>query len=246
MSLLAKVRLLVVDDDQDLLETYVLLLTNLGFTVSSAANGKIAWELMQTQDFDIVFTDIKMPVMTGVDLLKKIRQRDPSSPSVMLTSGYSDFANDVLFSLGANGFLAKPVGALSIREALNRSLLQKEHLWAQPAAFNVVSTVAKRFSSFEEMIDGGEVRFGNGGFYIRQTVPGAAAQSYIKFTLTFDDQESFPKIEGSGLIQWVHLMDSEGRGKGLGIEIKFLQPACRAALCAWLKEQKIAAFIPMV
>jgi CheY-like chemotaxis protein len=87
MDGLANKRILVVDDNPDLLEMYHELLTILGVRAEVASDGKIAWEILQSGTFDAVFSDIKMPVMDGVELLKKIRARDRTSPCVLITSG---------------------------------------------------------------------------------------------------------------------------------------------------------------
>ena len=80
----SKVRFLVVDDNLDILEAYTGLLRILGLVVETAVDGSVAWHKLQNSDFDIVLSDVRMPVMDGVELLKKIRERNGQSPCVIL------------------------------------------------------------------------------------------------------------------------------------------------------------------
>ncbi len=245
MNPLAKIRILVVDDSLELLETYASLMRSLGFTVETAANGKIAWEMLQTSEYDVVFSDIRMPEMNGVELLQNIRRRDRTSPCVLMTSGFSDFPADVLFHLGANGFMAKPTGAQSLKEAMMRAFLKTEDLWKQPAKMISMGKLAKRYPSFEDMTSSGEVRFGNGGFCMKQSSIGVKVHEAVNFSFTFQNHVPFQSIEGTGIVQWVHLVDSPERQKGVGVEIKHLTDECRDRLCDWIRSQQFETFIPM-
>lgn len=245
MTSLANVQVLVVDDNEDLLEAYAGLLKTLGFSVATALNGLLAWEQIQVTDFDIVFTDIRMPVLDGVGLLKKIRGRSVISPCVLMTSGFTDYPADTLFDLGANGFLAKPVGAASIKDALQRALLKPEDLLKPPAKMIAAEKMSRNFKSFDELIASGEIRFGNGGFAIRQSNPSATVHSAVNFKFTFDEPCLIGTIEGTGLVQWVHVVDSIERKKGVGVEFKHLKDGCRNELCAWIRKQKFEPFIPI-
>jgi CheY-like chemotaxis protein len=245
MTSLANVQVLVVDDNEGLLEAYAGLLKTLGFSVATAVNGQLAWEQIQVRDFDIVFTDIRMPALDGIELLKKIRGRSKILPCVLMTSGFTDYPADILFHLGGNGFLAKPVGAATIKDALQKALTKPEDLLKIPAKMIATDKINRNFKSFKTLIESGEVRFGNGGFAIRQTNPSAKVQSAVNFKFTFDEPCSIGTIEGTGLVQWVHLVDSSERKKGAGVEFKHLTDGCREELCAWIRKQQFESFIPI-
>lgn len=240
------IRILLVDDNLDLLDAYQGLLDAYGFSVTTALNGLAAWDTFQSKEFATVFTDIRMPIMDGVGLLKKIRAANKTSPCVLMTSGHSDYPPDLLYHLGANGFLAKPVGGPSIRDALTRSLLRVEDLWSHPVKQPPVQRMVRKYTSFSEMIRSGEVRFGNGGFYVWQANPvSAVLHAIVNFHFTFELPGQIEQIEGAGLVQWVCFADSAERKRGVGIEFKFLADHCREKLCSWIRQQQFASFIPM-
>ena len=226
--------------------TFVHLFESMGFVVQIALNGKIAWDLMQTTEFDLVLTDIKMPIMNGVELLKKIRTRDRVKPAVFVTSGYSDYPADVLFQLGANGFMAKPCGASSMRDVLTRGFLKREDLWKGSESLVATERIAKKFETAPNQTESGEILFGNGGFAIKQNSIPAKALSTVAFSFTFGKNDAFEKLEGLGTVQWVHLVDSPERKRGMGIEIRHLKNDCRDKFCKWISSQNFEAFIPIL
>ena len=78
--------ILVVDDEQIIRESLSFILKKEGYDVEEAANGKDALAKHSANPFDIIITDIEMPEMKGVDLLKQIRQRTPQTLVVIITA----------------------------------------------------------------------------------------------------------------------------------------------------------------
>ncbi len=103
-------RILVVDDDQDNRDILARRLERQGCGVGVAANGREAVRLVETQRFDLILLDLKMPGMDGLEVLHRIRAKWPVSvlPVIMLTA--KDSSGDVIEALrhGANDFLTKP------------------------------------------------------------------------------------------------------------------------------------------
>ena len=89
-------RILVVEDDQDILQLNTAVLSQAGYLVETAANGAIAWDLLQLETFDLLVTDNEMPGMTGVELLKKLRADRMVLPIIMATGAEprEEFARD--------------------------------------------------------------------------------------------------------------------------------------------------------
>jgi DNA-binding response OmpR family regulator len=79
-------RILVVDDDEDIRLLNVEILTNSGYTVDTAADGAIAWDALQLNDYDLLLTDYNMPKVNGLNLIKKLRAACVAMP-VILASG---------------------------------------------------------------------------------------------------------------------------------------------------------------
>jgi len=104
-----KLQVLVIDDDAVVGRSFDRVLSGKGYEVSTALNGEQALETMENTDFDVVFTDIKMPGMDGLEVTERIKARCPWTPVVVIT-GYGTQANEVRASvLGANGFVRKPL-----------------------------------------------------------------------------------------------------------------------------------------
>jgi len=100
-------RVLIVDDDHDLAEGLAELLSMHGHKVEIAGNGKEAVDIYDRTDFDIVFMDVRMPVMSGVDSFFAIRRLRPTAKIVMMT-GFQEPTVARTLDAGALGLLYKP------------------------------------------------------------------------------------------------------------------------------------------
>ena len=121
---LAKLRILVVEDDDDMRESLGRILGRAGYQVQVARDGSEAITVLQTQPFHLVLTDLVMPRMGGLELLREIRRRERDVPVVFLTAFGKPATFAEAMDLGAVGFITKPFHAHSllavIREAIDR------------------------------------------------------------------------------------------------------------------------------
>jgi CheY-like chemotaxis protein len=105
----AKLQVLVIDDDAVVGRSFDRVLTDKGYQVSTVLSGEEALDTMNDHDFDVVFTDIKMPGMDGLEVTERIKARCPWTPVVVIT-GYGTEENEARASvLGASGFVRKPL-----------------------------------------------------------------------------------------------------------------------------------------
>src|ERR1043165_3330491 len=103
--------ILLVEDDEAVRQVYSRLLKRDGFGVLLAQNGLEAMEVFEHADVDLVLSDIGMPDMNGVDLLKALRLRDLDVPVILMTGNPQlDSATEAV-ALGALRYLTKPVDA---------------------------------------------------------------------------------------------------------------------------------------
>jgi len=79
-------RILVVDDDADIRRLNVEVLADSGYEVDAAEDGVEAWHALNTESYDLLITDNHMPMVTGLELIKKLRTEDKMMP-VILVSG---------------------------------------------------------------------------------------------------------------------------------------------------------------
>jgi CheY-like chemotaxis protein len=98
--------ILVVDDDPDLREFLRLMLTSMGFDVTSAANGREALDDMEGHDPDLILLDMKMPVMDGWEFCRALEGRDARPPVVVLTAAPDPAGRAA--EVHAEGWLGKP------------------------------------------------------------------------------------------------------------------------------------------
>jgi putative nucleotidyltransferase with HDIG domain len=123
---------LVVDDEKSICDILSQYLQKIGYQVTSARTGEDALQVIGRETIDMVLSDIKMPGMSGVDLLKQIKERNRSVP-VLLTTGFPtlDTAIEAL-KLGAYDYLTKPFHLEEIGEKIKRALasrrLEEENL----------------------------------------------------------------------------------------------------------------------
>ena len=101
--------ILIVEDEQVLRESLASLLESEGYEVVTAANGREGYDLILSRPVDIVLTDVRMPEMDGMSLLRHLRQVAPETPVIMLTAfGSVETAVDAM-KAGAVDYLIKPV-----------------------------------------------------------------------------------------------------------------------------------------
>lgn len=102
-------KILVVDDEDIIRDSLFYILEKEGYEVRKAENGKIAYNMMLENHFDLVITDIEMPVMKGTELLEKIKTLDVQTSVIIITAfGSLDTAITALRN-GASDYILKPV-----------------------------------------------------------------------------------------------------------------------------------------
>ncbi len=113
---------LFVDDEKDICDVLSISLSDLGYKVYTAQNGQEALRIIQEVSPPIVLTDIRMPVMDGIELLRRIKSQFPETEVVMVTGhGDMDLAIESLKN-EATDFIVKPIKDEALEIALNRAL----------------------------------------------------------------------------------------------------------------------------
>jgi signal transduction histidine kinase/FixJ family two-component response regulator len=113
--------LLLVDDEEDIREVLGMLLADFGYRVLTAENGEEALRVFRKERPPIVLSDIKMPIMDGIDLLRAIKREDAETEVIMVTGhGDMDLAIESL-KLEATDFITKPINEDALEIALKRA-----------------------------------------------------------------------------------------------------------------------------
>lgn len=116
-------KILIVDDFSTMRRIVKNLLNDLGLTnTQEADDGKTAWPMLESGDFDFVVTDWNMPGMTGIDLLRQIRGNPKTAklPVLMVTAEAQRNQIIEAAQAGVNGYIIKPFTAATLKEKLDK------------------------------------------------------------------------------------------------------------------------------
>ncbi|MCL4253083.1 MAG: response regulator transcription factor [Anaerolineae bacterium] len=120
--------ILVVDDEGANRYSVSKTLQKVGYVVSEAANGEEALDMITRQAFDVVLTDIRMPGIDGIELLRRIREHAPEVIVILMTA-YATLGNAVeALRLGAHDYLIKPSSSADIRQSVARGVERARNL----------------------------------------------------------------------------------------------------------------------
>ena len=115
-------RILLVDDHDATRETLTELIRDLGHAVRAAANQAEAVKLVDSQKFELVLTDLKLPDGSGLEVMRRRKQASPETPVVMIT-GHATIENAVEATrMGAYEYLTKPVDLNRLRIVISNAL----------------------------------------------------------------------------------------------------------------------------
>ena len=121
-----KKRILIVDDDPKICETLLDILEEEGYEVVTACDGKNALEKIRIGTFNLVITDIKMPIMDGMALLKEIEKSHAKIEVIVITSYGNQGQQVEAARLGAYEYLHKPLNLDQLKNIIARALQMQE------------------------------------------------------------------------------------------------------------------------
>jgi two-component system response regulator AtoC len=114
-------RVLVADDEADILEVLQDRLEAIGFTVVTAQTGLEALRKITSDRFDGIFLDVKMPEMSGVEVLEEVRKRDIKIPIIIITSSTSREVAVESIAKGADAYILKPFEWEELKEKIENA-----------------------------------------------------------------------------------------------------------------------------
>ena len=120
----SSLKILVVDDDVLNRRLMKVLLTHEGYQVDLASNGEEAFDAIKYQQFDIVFMDLRMPVMDGLEASRRIREWEDGGQHtfiVGLTASYLPEEGEKMFEAGIDNYISKPFQMEHIQRMLSYS-----------------------------------------------------------------------------------------------------------------------------
>jgi DNA-binding NtrC family response regulator len=125
-----KFSVLIVDDEEDFVETIVKRLRSKGLEAEGVHRGLEALELLEDTDFDVCVLDVRMPGMDGIETLREMKKKKPSMEVIMLTGHGSVESGIQGLQLGAYNYVMKPVPfpdlLQQIQQAYERKVIEAE------------------------------------------------------------------------------------------------------------------------
>ncbi len=125
-------KLLIIDDEKSILDLLAVVFEKEGYSVQTALSATKALELIENEDFDLILTDIRLPEISGMEILRRVRNEKPHLPVVMITA-YGTIKQAVeALKAGALDYIVKPFDVeelkIIVAQGLEKSRLQKENI----------------------------------------------------------------------------------------------------------------------
>jgi DNA-binding NtrC family response regulator len=124
-----KARVLIADDEQTIRETISTILQDEGYETEMVANGKEALEVLNQKNFDLLITDLRMPEIDGMELVKNSMKICPQTSVIIITAYASVESAIEALRLGAYDYIIKPFNHDDLILRVNRLLSHKELVW---------------------------------------------------------------------------------------------------------------------
>ena len=233
---LSEANILIVDDEPFLLEIFARWLTAVGCrSVFTAANGQAALAILQERSIDLLLTDVRMPVMDGLTLVRRLGETGSTLPSIVFVSGFGDVDRREMYALGVEAFIAKPFDRAELLAVLERAVAERSELWHTEMAAAPRQSLLVQADRMGEKASLETIGLGRGGVSVRS--PELVIPGKIAFRLLLAG--SATEVAGQGFVRWYSRADAKA-----GIEFAYLDPACRASVTAAIVSASPRSFIP--
>ncbi|TSE11546.1 MULTISPECIES: PglZ domain-containing protein [Aquimarina] len=152
---MSKIKILWVDDEIDLLKPHILFLEKKNYEVTKCQSGTEAIDILDEDNFDIIFLDENMPGLSGIETLSEIKEKEDGIPVVMITKSEEEYIMEEAIGSKIADYLIKPVNPnqilLSLKKNLDNSRLVSEKTTANyQQEFRKIAMDMAMVNSFEE------------------------------------------------------------------------------------------------
>ena len=231
--LLKDATLLVVDDEPYYCEIAKDWFEREGCRVFTADDGLAALAFVEKEKFNAIITDIRMPRMDGVELIRRLKASGSYTPTAVALSGFSDLSPRDAYDLGIEAQLSKPVSRQVLIAAVEAALTDRAQLWAGPPLPAKRPALKAEFAGLPST--NREIAFGRGGFCMRSELM-VHDDTGVEFHLVFAGPGHV--LQGQGTVRWTCPEEHT-----IGVEIARVQQGLD-----WIselaRENKSVSFIP--
>ena len=233
---LCDAKILYVDDEPLLLEIFCQWLTaGSPHQISTAADGQEALEMLGDGIYDLVITDVNMPRMNGITLVRSMARLEKRLPSIVFVSGFGNVDEREMYGLGVQAFLSKPTVRETMVETVEHALADRCELWRRPLEMPVRQTLQLEASDFSESALTSGISLGSGGFSVHYARPVAPGK--VSFHCHLSDTST--RFTGQGYVRWISKAEET-----IGIELAYLEESCRTTVLNEMSRKNPQAFIP--
>ncbi|RYZ59662.1 MAG: response regulator [Proteobacteria bacterium] len=239
---------LIVDDEKILRDVVQVHLREMGLRIIEAENGQEALDIVFKEELDLIISDIQMPVTSGIEFLKALREKSPSSPPFVFTTAFSDISSEQALGMGAEAFLRKPLGKKEFTDIVERALIPKQLRWKQS---NIIPESVRhldfaiRVEYWQlDRVEQLRIEIGQGGMFLPLESDFPSSFELIKFKVDTGDSH-LGELRGFGQVRWVRQEAYDGLEVGIGVEFMQLEEASRLRLVRYLEETVPKAYIPI-
>jgi two-component system chemotaxis response regulator CheY len=220
---------LLVDDEPVLLDMLRECFEGIVGQVSCAGDGRQALEFLDARKVDLVITDIRMPVMDGITLLKRIKASKLYTPTLILITGFADIRVRDAYDLGAEALLEKPIEWDGMIDTARRSLSEPWERWERQEDISA-PVLSRSFRSLASALEEHRIAFGRGGFCLGNT---EFVEGPVNIALDFTADEYV--LIGQGVVRW-------NEDNQIGVELTYVADESRERAVQLCK--RATAFIP--
>lgn len=232
---LKEAAVLFVEDEPFLRESMGAWLEQKAGRVLCAEHGEQALEILAANKIDLLVSDVRMPIMDGVALVKKIHEPEVRRPAVILVTGFSDLPLREAYEMGVDAIVEKPIDREELFRAMQQSLVSPDELWRRESAADPGMKLNLSFPSLAAALKEKSIAFGRRGFCIKS--PGGLREGPVNFTVEFKADQRV--LSGQGAVRWTAAREGQA-----GIEITRVDDASRQWILDLVKQGGAIAYIP--
>ena len=233
---LEEATVMVVDDEPELREIFSAWLGRKGCRVLTASNGQEALKTMQKEAVDVLVSDIRMPVMGGIELVRTICKMDLLIPSIIFVTGFGDVDPREMHALGVEALLEKPLERKNLLRVLDECLMAREDLWLTPLPEPADQSVTRQLESMHNAAGICTFQLGRGGCCFAIDRPLEEEQT---IELDFCFAREGLRLKAQGTVRWVSIDASHA-----GVAFQYVDPGCRNWVIGTIHKNTMRKFIP--
>lgn len=238
-----KPRVLVIDDEAMICEYISNGLAERGIKSYSISDPKQALDAIAKWTIDFVVCDVRMPTMSGMDVLKEVRQHHRVRPYFVFVTGYPDYSLEECMHSGAAGFIEKPLDLEKLFRAIMAHLVESIEEKEDLLQIRINEAIV-----LDEVIELTDSEIGFGGAFIpmdtaAQRKARVTLDSVVELTLHLTHWPQPLKVKGQ--VVWKRAVQEGDLRPGLGVRFLHMSERDQDLFADYVRSRDIASFIPL-